>query len=82
MIPDSEVPSLLGLNSMTNQRVVLDLVHNKYISLGPGNLEMRLPPGSKVLDMKRAVTGHLMLEASEWQKLQPGKAVALPVLPM
>ena len=72
MITDSEVPALLGLNTMTRQRVVLDLVHDKYIMIGAGGFEMKLSPGSTVLDLKRAPTGHLMLPCSHWDKMIPG----------
>ena len=78
MIDESPVPALLGLTSMTDHRVILDLINNKYIMIGPGGYELKLSPGSNVLDMERAPTGHLMLPASEWHKCKPGaKTVAL-----
>ena len=72
MITDSEIPSLLGLNTMTKQRVLLDLVHDKYIMVGAGGFELKLSPGSTVLDLKRAPTGHIMLPCSHWDKVIPG----------
>lgn len=72
IITNSEIPSLLGLNTMTRQRVILDLIHDKYIMVGPGGIEMKLSPGSTVLDLKRAPTGHLMLPCSHWDKVVPG----------
>lgn len=78
IIPESEVPSLLGLSTMTEMRVVLDLVHDKWIALGPGGMEMKLSPGSKVLDLKRTPTGHLMLPCSEWSKVDARSQIALP----
>ena len=70
MIDNSQVPALLGLTTMTEQRVLLDLLHNRYITVGPGGYKVELSPGSAVLDLERAPTGHLMLAASEWTKLQ------------
>ena len=72
IITDSEIPSLLGLNTMTKQRVLLDLIHDKYIMVGAGGFELKLSPGSTVLDLKRAPTGHIMLPCSHWDKLIPG----------
>ena len=77
IIPESQVPSLLGLTTMTRQRVVLDLVHDKWITLGPGGMEMKLSPGSQVLALKRASTGHIMLPCSEWDKVNARAQVAL-----
>jgi hypothetical protein len=77
IIPESQVPSLLGLTTMTELRVVLDLVHDKWIALGPGGMEMKLSPGSKVLDLKRTPTGHLMLPCSNWDKVDVKSQMAL-----
>ena len=74
---ESLIPSLLGLNSLTNLRVVLDLVHNKLIQLGPGGMQLQLSPGSRVLDLQRAQTGHLMLPCSAWKGVKATTALAL-----
>ena len=66
IIEDSDVPALLGLATMTQERVLLDLIHDRYIKVGPGGFKLELSPGSTVLEMKRAPTGHLMLPASKW----------------
>ena len=81
MIDNSSVPALLGLNTMTKHRVLLDLAHNQYIMVGQGGFELKLSPGSKVLDLVRAPTGHLMLPASEWSKYNgTNKTIALPAI--
>ena len=67
-VPNSTLPGLLGLNVMERRHVVLDLVHKKYIEVGPGGFKLTLPPGSRVLDMHTAPTGHLMLPITEWNK--------------
>jgi len=69
MIDGSEVPPLLGLESMKQHRVLLDLVHNKFIMVGQGGFDLKLSPGSTVLQMQKAKTGHLMLPASEWSRI-------------
>jgi hypothetical protein len=87
LLDDSHVPSLLGLKSMTAHRVLLDLVNDQYIMTGPGGFQLKLSPGSHVIAMKRAPTGHLMLPASSWDSLQgsntqSGPSVALTAVPM
>ena len=66
VIEDSDVPALLGLATMTQERVLLDLIHDRYIKVGPGGFKLELSPGSTVLELKRAPTGHLMLPATHW----------------
>ena len=69
---------------MTRQRVVLDMLHDQFIMVGPGGIKMELSPGSRVLPIKRSATGHLMLPAGQWKKARtqaPTSApLALPVL--
>ena len=67
---------------MTEHRFVLDLVHDVAMLLGPGGMELKLSPGSRVLPIQRSPTGHLLISASEWNKSKPSSAtIALPVLP-
>ena len=66
IIEDSDVPALLGLATMPQERVLLDLIHDRYIKVGPGGFKLELSPGSTVLELKRAPTGHLMLPATKW----------------
>ena len=67
-VPQSNLPGLLGLEVMDRRRVLLDIVHNKYIEVGPGGFTLNLSPGSRVLPMQRAPTGHLMLPCTEWNR--------------
>jgi hypothetical protein len=73
VVPQSELPGLLGLGPMVNQRVLLDLIHMKYIQIGEGGFDMKLSPGSSVLDMEIADSGHILLPVTEWKKIKPGK---------
>jgi hypothetical protein len=68
-VPQSNLPGLVGLEVMDRRRVLLDIVHNKFIEVGPGGFTLSLSPGSRVLPMKRAPTGHLMLPCTEWNKV-------------
>lgn len=67
VIPESELPGLLGLVPMINQRVLLDLYNGRYISVGPGGYKLELSPGSFSLPTERSASGHLMLPVSEWR---------------
>lgn len=73
VVQESELPALLGLESMEKRRAILDLVHGKLIELGPGPFKLELPPGSRVLQMQKSPTGHLMLPCSEWQDKKTAK---------
>jgi hypothetical protein len=87
MITDSSIPALLGTRSMTEHRVLVDLVHDQMIMLGAGGMQLTLSPGSRVLPLQRTPTGHLIIEASAWpnkdnpqSQASAGPALALPVL--
>lgn len=74
VVNQSPIPALCGLNPMISQRTILDLVNGKMILLGEGGYNLNLSPGSVVLDLERAATGHLILPTSEWSKAkQTGK---------
>jgi hypothetical protein len=74
VVAQSPIPALCGLNPMISQRSILDLVNGKMILLGEGGYNLNLSPGSVVLDLERAATGHLILPTSEWSKAkQTGK---------
>ena len=80
MINNSSVSALLGLNTMSNLRVLLDLAHNQYIMVGQGGFELEFSPGSEVLYSVRAPTGHLMFSASEWSRYNGNaKTIALNI---
>ena len=91
IIPESAVPGLLGLKSMMNHRVVLDLVNKRMIMCGPGQCEIKPPPGSEVYQLEQAPSGHLLLPISDYDALQKYRAtrdrleaqpdpISLPVL--
>ncbi len=67
-IPGSPIPSLYGLHSMHAQRTVIDIVNKRLIWVGPGGYQMTLSPGSKILALESAPSGHLLLPVTEWKK--------------
>ena len=66
-LPGSEIPALLGLESMEEKRTVLDLVNRKMYLMGPGEFTIQAPPGSHCLQLYKADSGHLMLPVTEYQ---------------
>ena len=78
MVENSHIPALLGLEPLIKQKTLLDLHNGKLILLGQGGYELKLSPGSTVLDLERAPTGHLMLPTAEWTKANKSlKQIAL-----
>ena len=61
-----QLPALLGIRSMKQQRVLLDTIHNKYIIVGPGGFQLQLSPGSRILTMRETRSGHLLLPCTNW----------------
>lgn len=69
IIPNSNIPSLLGLTTMEKHRAILDITGQTYIIPGKGKVEYKLPKGSRVLHLKKAPSGHLLLPCDQWESL-------------
>ena len=74
VITNSKLPALLGLQSLTRKRALLDVYNQQIIFVGPGGYKLQLSPGSKMHKLTPARTGHLMLPCQCWDKakMQPG----------
>jgi len=68
IIENSEVPGILGLVRMEQQRAIIDTFGKKYIVPGPNGVEMKLSPGSKIFNLKKAMSGHLMLPVTKYEQ--------------
>ena len=77
VIENSEVPALLGLESLEARRSLIDLVSGTLIELGLGPFHLNLPPGSKLRKLYKSPTGHLMLPCSEWDTAKPNTSKQL-----
>jgi hypothetical protein len=75
VVEGSELPALFGLNSLAQQRAIIDTYHRQLIFVGPGGYKIQLSPGSKTYKLHQAPTGHLLLPCTCWDKgkVQPGK---------
>jgi len=74
VIPQSELPALFGLSSISKLKGLIDTHHKRIIFVGPGGYKLQLSPGSKVYQLYSAPTGHLMLPCQCWKegKVKPG----------
>jgi len=70
VVDGSELPALLGLQSLESRHAIIDTGHQRLVFPGPGGFELRLSPGSISLTLERANSGHLLLPSSEWSKLK------------
>ena len=75
VIPNSELPALLGLSSISKLKGLVDTHHKQIIFVGPGGYRLQLSPGSKAYPLYSAPTGHLMLPCQCWDKakVKPGQ---------
>jgi hypothetical protein len=71
IVPDSDLPGLLGNQTQRAQRVILDVGNGKYLIPGPGSVHIQLPKGSKVLNLELSRSGHWMLPITHYSKLNP-----------
>ena len=75
VIPHSKLPALLGLQSLTKRRALIDIFNRQIVFIGPGGYGLQTSPGSKTYKLYPAKTGHLMLPCQCWKdaKITPGK---------
>jgi hypothetical protein len=79
VVQDSELPALLGLEGLERNRALIDVTNQRMIYVGPGGYELKLSPGSVVMQLEKVASGHLLLPASEWSKKMTSPAAANPV---
>ena len=70
-VDGSDLPALLGLNSLKCHRAILDMNTMKLHFCGPGDydLEKTLPPGTESYELKEAPSGHLILPCGYHKEL-------------
>jgi hypothetical protein len=74
VVENSELPALYGLVGLTAQAAVIDCGNDRLIYPGPGGIKYNLSPGSKVIKLERAKSGHLLAPCSEWDKAKFDKS--------
>ena len=68
-VHNSELPGLLGLTALRNNRTLIDFTTLKMYMMGPGDneLEKHLPPGTDTYQLELAPSGHMVLPCCEYQ---------------
>ena len=92
-VPNSELPALLGLETIKKCRMLIDASRNQVYMIGPGDYDLmrHLPPGTQRFDCVTAPSGHMMLPCAEFANalrldkhggtLRLKQPIALPVNP-
>ena len=65
--PGSDLPAFRRLDSLTRHRAVIDCAGMKLYLCGPGGIQFTPPPGTQVLCLERAPSGHMVLPISEYE---------------
>jgi hypothetical protein len=73
VVPNSEIPALASFDILERRRVLLDCFNGKYYEIGQGGYDLQLSPGSRILHMHKAPTGHPMLPVTQWSAVVPGE---------
>ena len=66
VIPNSDLPPLLGMKTLEKQQAIMDCGNRKLIFPGPGGVHMHLSPGSIVFDLEKSPSGHLILPTTNF----------------
>ena len=87
VVPNSELPGLLGLQSMRDRVAILDMNKLQLHFCGPGDYDLvrHLPPGTETFQCEIAPSGHLVIPCCEYEgvdreargSLDTGPAIAL-----
>ena len=77
-IQDSDIPGLLGLKSLEENRAILDTVHSRLYFLGKGDCDLMslLPPGTECYDLQKSTSGHLILPMTYYADLDKARQSA------
>ena len=63
------LPCLLGLQSLENDRAILDCGNGKLYYPGPGEIRIELPPGSIEIPLMKAPSGHLCVPVDDFETM-------------
>jgi hypothetical protein len=74
VIPNSDLPPLLGMRTLEGRKAIQDVGSKKLIFPGPGGAHMQLSPGSLVFPLEKSPSGHLILPITSF----PGGERELP----
>jgi len=83
VVDNSDLPGLLGLQSMRDRDAILDMKTLQLHFAGPGdyNLTQHLPPGTETFQCEIAPSGHLVLPCCEYKGVDREEAGRLDTGP-
>ena len=61
VVKDSSIPALWGVRSLREHRAILDMIGNKLLLCGPGDMKGGVPPGTWSLPIRLSPSGHLII---------------------
>ena len=76
MVPNSSLPALLGNKSLMRNRALFDIRSGRLWFCGPGDVVIRVPPGTAGFQCKLAKSGHWMLPISHFNQSSSSNAVS------
>ena len=65
----SSLPGLLGLKTMEEQKAILDMGRRQLIFPGPEPWEPQYPPGTVIVPLHKAPSGHLVMILDDYEAL-------------
>ena len=67
-VQNSDMPGLLGNQSLIDNKAIWDFQNMKLYFVGPGDYDLAraLPPGTDVFQLERAPSGHIVLPICEY----------------
>ena len=80
IIPNSAVPSLPGLRTLKRLKAILLCNENQLVIPGNGGVQLKLSPGSRVLQLEQSPSGHMLLPISNFKSKKSSKKVAFNIV--
>ena len=69
VIPESDVPCLLGLDTLADLKSILDCGARKLILPGSQGVQIHLGPDSRIIDLSVSPSGHLIMPMDHFSQL-------------
>ena len=66
----SQIPALLGLQSLKLKRTILDTINDKIHFCGLGDPTITVPPGTITVDLKQAKSTHLLVPCTDYDTVK------------
>ena len=76
VVPNSSLPALLGNKSLMRNRALFDVRSGRLWFCGPGDVTIRVPPGTAGFQCKLSKSGHWMLPISHFDQVASQQSVS------